>query len=213
MLGQNHGGLPCLRFMGRWNLRCEGPAAELTSDYFDARFKILREPLGFLPNAARLPDDGDAIHAWIESDEMPVVAVGRIHLIPADSCGSCADTVDEDAAHCPDFPPLANEGLEDAAGNPFPHLDTIRPAVQVRQMGTLTAHQRKGHASAILIALEEAAVDCWGDCTGFLQARVAAISFYESQGWVCFDGEYMVDGIGLHRSMWKSLKDSQMGGE
>ena len=212
-MGQNHGGLPRLRFMGDWFLRCEGPAATLNSAYFDTRFKVLREPLGFLPGAAKLPDDDEAIHAWIESDKVHVVAVGRIHLIPADSCGSCADTVDENAAHCPDFPPLANEGMKDAAGNSFPHPNTIRPAVQIRQMGTLSTHQRQGHASTILDALEKAAVDCWGGCTGFLQARIEAIPFYQSQGWVCFDKEYMVDGIGLHCSMWKSLKDSQTGGE
>lgn len=212
-MGQNHGGLPRLRFMSGWILRCEGPAATLNSAYFDARFKVLREPLGFLPSAAKLPDDDDAIHAWIESDGPPVVAVGRIHLIPADSCGSSTDTADEHSAHCPDFTPLVKEGMDDNNGNPFPQPNTMRPAVQVRQMGTLTTHQRQGHASAILCALEKAAVDCWGDCTGFLQARVEAIPFYQSQGWVCFDGEYIVEGIGLHSSMWKSLKDSQIGGE
>ena len=96
--------------------------------------------------------------------------------------------------------------MKDVFGNQLPPLSSIRPAVQIRQMGTLTTHQRQGHAGTILIALEEAAVKAWGNCTGFLQARVAAIPFYQSLGWVCFDGEYVVDGIGLHCSMWKELK-------
>ncbi len=212
-MGHYDGGLPRLRFMGSWVLRCEGPTANLDSTYFDARFRVLREPLGFLPSAARLPDDGDAIHAWIEFEREDVVAVGRIHKIPTDSFGACADTVEEDATHCPDFSPLAKDGMRDAAGNPFPDLNDIRPAVQIRQMGTLEGHQRQGHASTVLMALESAAVKQWGNCTGFLQARVAAIPFYESQGWVCFEGEYIVDGIGLHCSMWKLLNNSQTGGE
>jgi len=202
----NHWGLPLLRIMDEWILHCEGPAAVLSESYFDARFRVLREPLGFSPNAARLPDDDKAIHAWIESNEKMVVSVGRIHLIPRDSCGSSADTVDDNSAQCPDFTPLVNEGMKDVFGNQLPPLSSIRPAVQIRQMGTLTTHQRQGHAGTILIALEEAAVKAWGNCTGFLQARVAAIPFYQSLGWVCFDGEYVVDGIGTHCSMWKELK-------
>lgn len=208
-----------------------GPGAALSSAYFDARFKILREPLGFAPSAAKLPDDEDAIHAWIEIGEPPisdaesvdnlgdvdakkmggggaavtVVAVGRIHQIPADSTGACADTADPNTAHCPDFPPLGNHGLSDAGGVDFPAPEKLRPAVQIRQMGTLDNHQRKGYAASILNALEQAAIQQWGECTGFLQARVAAIAFYQTQNWTCFGDEYMVEGIGIHRSMWKPL--------
>ena len=196
-----------------------GPQANLSAAYFDARYQILREPLGFPPNAAKLPDDDEAIHAWIEianrnqnlkndnTDEM-VVAVGRIHLIPADSTGACADTVDENAAHCPDFPPLGTHGFSDGDGNGFPPPKSLRPAVQIRQMGTLENHQRKGHAATVLANLESEAVAQWGECTGFLQARVAAIPFYSAQNWISFGGEYMVEGIGLHRSMWKPLNAS-----
>ena len=208
-MGQNHGGLPRLRFMGGWVLRCEGPAAALNSAYFDARFKVLRAPLGFLPGAARLPDDDDAIHAWIESDEIHVVAVGRIHLIPAGSCGSCADTVDDNAAHCPDFPPLANEGMKDAAGNSFPHPNAMRPAVQIRQMGTLPSYRRQGLAAQILAELELQSVEKFAATTGFLQAREHAIPFYASQGWVIIDEEYTIPGIGPHCSMMKRLVENQ----
>ena len=187
-------------------LHCEGPGARLTDAYFNARFEVLRKPLGFSPNAARLPDDDKAIHAWIELDDQQVISIGRIHLIPPDSDGSTADTVDENAAKCPNFAPLLDEGIKDVLGNQLPSIASIRPAVQVRQMGTVDGYQRQGYASLILNALEIAAVDLWGECTGFLQARVAAIPFYESLGWVCFDEKYVVDGIGLHCSMWKPLK-------
>ena len=193
-------------------VRSSGPGANLSAAYFDARYQILREPLGFPPSAAKLPDDDDAIHAWIElgqdqpaNEKIMVVAVGRIHLIPADSTGACADTVDENAAHCPDFPPLGTHGFSDGAGNDFPAPKSLRPAVQIRQMGTLENYQRKGHAATVLTNLEDGAVEQWGKCTGFLQARVAAIPFYEAKNWTCFGDKYMVEGIGLHRSMWKPL--------
>jgi len=204
------------QFMTPPRVHSSGPQANLSAAYFDARYQILREPLGFPPNAAKLPDDDEAIHAWIEianrnqnlkndnTDEM-VVAVGRIHLIPADSTGACADTVDENAAHCPDFPPLGTHGFSDGDGNGFPPPKSLRPAVQIRQMGTLENHQRKGHAATVLTNLENGAVEQWGKCTGFLQARVAAIPFYEAQNWICFGDKYMVEGIGFHRSMWKPL--------
>ena len=196
------------------SVRSSGPGANLSAAYFEARYQILREPLGFHPSAAKLPDDDDAIHTWIElnqdqpTEEMMVVAVGRIHLIPADSTGACVDTVDENAAHCPDFPPLGAHGFSDGAGNDFPPPKSLRPAVQIRQMGTLENHQRKGHAATVLANLESEAVAQWGECTGFLQARVAAIPFYSAQNWISFGGEYMVEGIGLHRSMWKPLNAS-----
>ena len=199
--------------MDDWVLYCDGPGATLTDAYFKTRFDVLRKPLGFPPNAAMLPDDDKAIHAWIESNDKKVVSIGRIHLIPSDSNGSSADTVDENAAVCPDFPPLSNNGMLDSLGNQFPTIDSIRPAVQIRQMGTLDKYQRKGYASVILNSLEMAAVDLWGHCTGFLQARVDAIPFYQSLGWICFGEEYVVDGIGVHCSMWKQLKQSQRGGE
>ncbi len=188
-----------------------GPGANLSAAYFDARYQILRQPLGFPPSAANLPDDDVAIHAWIEINEteqgVGVVAVGRIHLIPADSTGACADTDDENAAHCPDFPPLGEHGFSDVCGNEFPSPQSLRPAVQIRQMGTLENHQRKGYAGMVLANLESEAVSHWGKCTGFLQARAHAIPFYESQNWTCFGDEYMVEGIGLHRSMWKPLNE------
>ena len=189
------------------------PHTTLSEAYFDARFQILRKPLGFEPSAAKLPDDKVAIHAWVEHPKKNengapnIVAVGRIHLIPADSSGACADTADDNAAHCPDFPPLSNTGLVDATGKPFPSPEKLRPAVQVRQMGTLSNHQRQGHASKVLTALEQSAINEWGKCTGFLQARVAAIPFYEAQNWVSFGEQYVVEVIGLHRSMWKTLEE------
>ena len=251
--------------MAAVKIYCSGPAAELSDAYYLARFKILREPLGFAPSAAILPDDCDAIHAWAEvfssaeirrksefeidihnshekaserpracastrgrgrglnqgvmregsvpeSDESQlddnstqIVAVGRIHLIPEDSCGACADSVDENAAYCPDFTPLSESGILDENGLNLPNPKTLRPAVQVRQMGTLPEHQRCGHAAAVLAKLEAAAVNQWGNCAGFLQARVGAIPFYKSQGWTSFQDDYIVQGIGLHRSMWKPL--------
>jgi hypothetical protein len=186
------------------NLHCEGPGASLSNSYLTTRYVTLRKPLGFPPGAANLPDDHEAIHAYVTVDD-EVVAVGRIHLIPADSKGGGADTAEEGAAHCPDFQPLSEQGWCDAQGGSLPDLNSIRPAVQVRQMGTLEGHLRCGYGARVLAAIEVGAASQWGECTGFLQARTGAVKFYESQGWVCFGGEYSVEGIGAHHSMWKRL--------
>mgnify|MGYP003309304897 CR=1 FL=1 len=80
-----------------------------------------------------------------------------------------------------------------------------RPAIQIRQMGTLPSHQRQGNAAKVLGDLEKSANKILGAKTGFLQARAPAIPFYESQGWVIIDEEYDIPGIGPHRSMMKHL--------
>ena len=149
---------------------------------------MLREPLGFPRGAEILADDDQAIHAWVEY-ENKIVAVGRAHVIPADSDGSQADHAGPAAAHCPAFGPLVGGGP--------------RPAIQIRQMGTLASHRRKGCAAAVLSPLEENAVKTFGATAGFLQAREHAIPFYQSQGWEIIDDPYEIKGIGPHRSMMK----------
>ena len=167
-----------------------GPNWNPKKAYYDCRYAVLREPLGFPRGAEILADDDQAIHAWVES-EGKVVAVGRAHLIPADSDGSQADHAGPGAAKCPAFGPLTSEGN--------------RPAIQIRQMGTLPSHQRQGNAAKVLGDLEKSANKILGAKTGFLQARAPAIPFYESQGWVIIDEEYDIPGIGPHRSMMKHL--------
>ncbi len=117
------------------------------------------------------------------------MAVGRAHVIPVSSDGSQADHAGPDAAHCPAFGPLIKGGP--------------RPAIQIRQMGTLESHRRQGNAAKVLNQLEENAVKQFGAVAGFLQAREHAIPFYQSQGWEIIDEEYEIMGIGLHRSMMK----------
>ena len=159
--------------------------------YYDCRYAVLREPLGFPRGAEILADDDQAIHAWVE-DENKIVAVGRAHVIPADSDGSQADHAGPGAAHCPAFGPLVGGGP--------------RPAIQIRQMGTLASHRRKGCAAAVLSQLEENAVKIFGAIVGFLQAREHAIPFYQSQGWEIIDDPYEIEGIGPHRSMMKHFR-------
>ena len=167
------------------------PGAPLSEAYFACRHLCLREPLGFPEGAERLEDDTEAIHAWWETDEGEVVAVGRIHRIPDNSDGAQSDHAGPDAAVCPAFTPLIDGD------------DEMRPAVQIRQMGTVLEWRRQGLASGLVVALEAAAVSHWGAKTGWLQARIAAIPMYESEGWVQFGEEYEVKGIGPHYSMWK----------
>ena len=94
---------------------------------------------------------------------------------------------------CPAFTPLSSSDSD------------LRPAVQIRQMGTREEWRRQGLASGLVVALEGAAISHWGAKTGWLQARIEAIPMYESEGWVQFGEEYDVKGIGPHRSMWKVL--------
>lgn len=159
-------------------------------EYYDCRFAVLRKPLGFTRGAELLEDDDAAIHVWVSQPER-VVAVGRAHLIPADSDGSAADHAGPDATQCPGFGPLSKS--------------SNRPAIQIRQMGTRLEDRRKGYAAQVLSGLERAAKGHFGAKIAFLQARAVAIPFYESQGWVLIDQPYSIAGIGPHRSMMKHL--------
>ena len=57
-------------------LQCAGPGIDLPESVIECRYEVLRKPLGFSIDAARLSDDGDAIHAWVVLDGQ-VVSVGR----------------------------------------------------------------------------------------------------------------------------------------
>tara|TARA_B110000444_G_scaffold99592_1_gene94350 strand:- start:1350 stop:1868 length:519 start_codon:yes stop_codon:yes gene_type:complete len=166
------------------------PPATPTTPYYDCRFAVLREPIGFQRGAELLDDDEQAIHAWVEYDDL-VVAVGRAHLIGAESDGSAADHAGPDATKCPGFGPLTDP--------------SNRPAIQIRQMGTRQEARRQGHAAIVLEALEKNSKHHFGAKIGLLQAREIAIPFYQSQGWTLIDEPYSIDGIGPHRSMMKQL--------
>ena len=117
-----------------------------------------------------------------------IVAVGRSHLISEMSDGAQSD-----------FP-----GQTGPKTPPFSKLDADhRPAIQIRQMGTIDAYRRQGFAAEILRALEEASRDTFGAICGFLQAREVAIPFYQSQGWMLIDEPYSIPNVGPHRSMMK----------
>ena len=159
--------------------------------YFRTRYAVLREPLGMPLGSERLGDDGQAVHAWVQDGE-EVVAVGRAHVIPNESDGSGADHKGPGAAPIPAFGPLAERSCE-------------RPAFQIRQMGTLPSHQRRGYAALVLGELERLMVSEHGCKTGLLQAREHAIPFYKSQGWRLIDEPYSIGVIGPHRSMMKEF--------
>ena len=159
--------------------------------YFRTRYAVLREPLGMPLGSERLSDDGQAVHAWVQ-DGGEVIAVGRAHIIPNESDGSGADHKGPGAAPIPAFGPLAERSCE-------------RPAFQIRQMGTLPSHQRRGYAALVLGELERIMVSKHGCKTGLLQAREHAIPFYKSQGWGLIDEPYTIGVIGPHRSMMKEF--------
>ena len=168
-------------------LHIHGPGWTPTKAYYACRYEILRKPLGFSQGAEILQDDEQALHAYVELDGK-IVAVGRSHLIPPASDGSQSDFPGQDGPKTP----------------PFSELDAAnRPAIQIRQMGTLDKYRRRGFAAQILRALETASQTHFGATCGFLQARKVALPFYESQGWTTLDAPYSIPNVGPHRSMMK----------
>lgn len=179
------------------------PGESLPAAYFDARYTILRKPLGLPKNSEQLHGDDKAIHAWIDNKGQ-AISVGRAHLIPENSDGSVFDQ--KTNSNCPGFTPLSEgyEPLEDDSGLEIP-AEGLRPAVQIRAMGTLQPYQGQGSGSKVLAALEKESISLWNMKTGWLQARIEAIPFYEANGWCCFGPEYEVPNIGQHVSMWKKF--------
>jgi len=167
-----------------------GPGEPAPEAYYATRYAVLREPLGRPRGSERLPDDATALHVWIEVDGV-VVAVARGHLIIGD--GSAADHAGPEAAQIPAFAPLAKDDA------------SLRPAVQVRQMGVLEAWRGDGLGALALEHLLRSAVRVWGARTGWLQAREAAVGFYARMGWEVFDAPYDIEGVGPHRSMRRLL--------
>lgn len=167
-----------------------GPGEPAPEAYYATRYAVLREPLGRPRGSERLLDDATALHVWIEVDGV-VVAVARGHLITGD--GAAADHAGPEAAKIPAFAPLAKDDT------------SLRPAVQVRQMGVLEAWRGQGFGALALEHLVRACVQTWNARTGWLQAREGAIEFYAREGWVAFDPPYSIAGVGPHRSMWRRL--------
>ncbi|MCF8277247.1 MAG: GNAT family N-acetyltransferase [Flavobacteriales bacterium] len=179
------------------------PGQDVPEAYFDVRFEILRKPLGSPKGSEKLAGDDEAINAWVE-DDGKIVAVGRAHLIPEDADGSAMDAKAKSA--CPPFEPLCADYamMEDDSGTEIP-AEGLRPAIQIRAMGTLDAYQGQGLASEVLSTLETESMERWDAKTGWLQARIVAIPFYEANGWCCFGPEYEVPNVGPHCSMWKKF--------
>lgn len=172
-------------------VKLQGPGWVPTEAYYQCRYAILRQPLGFDRGAEVLADDSDAIHAYVEDVHGKVVCLGRAHLIPHDSDGSQSDFPGASGPKTPAFSPLLDHGN--------------RPAIQIRQMGTIQTSRRKGFAALVLEALEVEAKTAFNAKIGLLQARDEAIPFYQAAGWVIIDRPYSIPNVGAHRSMMKVL--------
>lgn len=185
------------------NIRIALPGQVPPDHFFDTRYKVLRRPLGAPRGSERIAGDDNAINIWAEVDGV-AAAVGRAHLIPDCSDGSALDAAARSI--CPPFAPLSSdyEGEKDDNGILIP--SKLRPAFQVRQMGTLERYRGRGLAAVVLQKLEQEAVRLWDVRSGWLQARLIALPFYAKQGWTCFGPEYDVANVGPHRSMWKDFR-------
>jgi len=179
------------------------PHQSLPKTYFETRYIVLRKPLGAPQGSERIDNDNEAIHAWIEQ-ETKVVSVGRAALISEGEDGSVIDVGANSL--CPGFAPLTRnyKTIEDKDETEI--SSDLRPAFQIRQMGTLEEYRGKGLASEILKALEINCQKMWNVKTGWLQARVEAVTFYENNGWACFGDEYYIENVGAHQNMWKKFE-------
>ncbi|MCF8257046.1 MAG: GNAT family N-acetyltransferase [Flavobacteriales bacterium] len=171
--------------------------------FFDTRYEVLRRPLGAPRGSERIAGDDNALNVWAEVDGV-AAAVGRAHLIPICNDGSVIDVAAKSA--CPPFGPLAPDfvGETDDSGTIIPA--NLRPAFQVRQMGTLERYRGQGLAAEVLQKLEAEAMRLWNVRSGWLQARLVALPFYAKQGWTCFGPAYDVPNVGPHRNMWKDFR-------
>lgn len=179
------------------------PGQPTPDEYFDTRYEVLRKPLGSPKGSERLAGDENAINVWVEIGGT-IAAVGRSHLLKEDEDGSVVDIAAK--SNCPAFEPLSNKASsKDDEGNLI--APPLRPAVQIRAMGTLQEFRGQGLASIVLNACEQESLKHWSATTGWLQARTEAIPFYVKNGWVCFGPEYYIPNVGPHRSMWKKLQN------
>jgi GNAT superfamily N-acetyltransferase len=169
----------------------KGPGWMPSEAYYQCRYATLRQPLGFERGAELLEDDSDAIHAYVKDEHEDIVCVGRAHLIPEESDGSQSDFPGANGPKTPAFSPLLEPGN--------------RPAIQIRQMGTLRTSRRRGLAAKVLEALEKNTKETFSAKIGLLQAREEAIPFYQAAGWTVIDQPYSIPNVGLHRSMMKVL--------
>ncbi len=178
------------------------PGESLSEAYFETRYLILRKPLRAPKGSERIDGDDEAIHVWIE-DKGLITSIGRVAVIPLGNDGSVIDK--EADSSCPAFQPLSCDykELEDDNGLVIPK--DLRPAMQIRQMGTLENHRGKGLASMVLKELEQSCQKQWDVKSGWLQSRIEALPFYKANGWTAFGNEYLVNNVGLHRSMWKKF--------
>jgi len=172
-------------------VQVRGPGWTPSDAYYRCRYAVLREPLGFGRGAELLADDTEAIHAYVEDMDETIVCVGRAHLISEESDGSQSDFPGGSGPKTPAFGPLLKQDN--------------RPAIQIRQMGTLTSSRRNGLAAKVLTALEAECKIIFSAKIGLLQARMQAIPFYEAAGWVVIDQPYSIPNVGPHRSMMKFL--------
>ncbi len=184
------------------NVKVSFPGELLPEAYFETRYSVLRKPLGAPKGSERIDGDDEALHVWIE-EAGKIISVGRAALIPNESDGSVTDK--EADSSCPPFQPLScnYKGLKDDNGLIIPK--DLRPAIQIRQMGTLEDHRGKRLASTVLKELEKNCTAIWSVNSGWLQSRIEALPFYMANGWIAFGTEYHVNNVGAHRSMWKKF--------
>jgi hypothetical protein len=81
------------------------------------------------------------------------------------------------------------------------------PAWQLRGMATPLEHKRRGFGRELLVKAEiSLTVNPKEPRLFWCNARLSAISFYESCGWICISGTFDIADVGPHRKMMKRLR-------
>lgn len=81
------------------------------------------------------------------------------------------------------------------------------PAYQLRGMATHPDYQGRGVGKELL-KYSESFLKNKGILQVWCTARLGAVPFYLKQGWKVVSDEFLVEGVGLHRKMVKSLYSS-----
>ena len=95
----------------------------------------------------------------------------------------------------------------DAPGGAAPTLESDRgTAWRVRGMATADWARSKGAGAGVLTACTEHARAAGGTIV-WCNARIAAVPFYEREGWTLVSGEFDIPDVGPHFVMERRLDD------
>jgi GNAT superfamily N-acetyltransferase len=83
------------------------------------------------------------------------------------------------------------------------------PAYQLRGMAVAPGLQRRGIGAALLAYAESQIVAETRVRSFWCNARIAAVGFYERQGWRAAGGVFEIEGVGPHRRLLRKIDEER----